>query len=185
MLIVDAGAAPPPVFSNRAHAGCLAFELSSGLRRIVVTCGAPEAGQTSAREAARTTAAHSTVTVDDTSSCRFAVNAGLGRWLGDQILEGPSEVEAERTEDRSGDQARPVARRISRAIRSAASADPDAERRRHAARRHRCPSGPGDKRKATATAFAVRFHLHPAIKVGADDGGGSIRLDAAGPVGSG
>ena len=39
LAIIDCGAPPPGPFSTRAHAGCLAFELSSGANRIVVNCG--------------------------------------------------------------------------------------------------------------------------------------------------
>jgi uncharacterized heparinase superfamily protein len=71
LLIVDAG--PPPMrLSTAAHAGTLSFEFSSGAQRIVVNCGAPATRHHDLRRAARTTAAHSTVTVDDVSSSRFA-----------------------------------------------------------------------------------------------------------------
>ena len=96
VVIVDAGAAPPQAFSTQAHAGCLSFELSSGIQRLVVNCGAPDSVRPDTREAGRATAAHSTLTVDDTSSCRFATHAGLQRWMNDQILAGPAVVTAER-----------------------------------------------------------------------------------------
>ena len=41
IVIVDAGAPPPPNVSQEAHAGCLSFELSSGQNRIVTNCGMP------------------------------------------------------------------------------------------------------------------------------------------------
>jgi uncharacterized heparinase superfamily protein len=96
VVIADAGAPPPPTFSTQAHAGCLSFEFSRGAQRIVVNCGAPEISRPAAREAARATAAHSTLTIDDTSSCRFAVHSGLQKWLADQILGGPEAVTQER-----------------------------------------------------------------------------------------
>ena len=72
VVIIDTGAPPPWSFSRDAHAGCLAFEFSSGLHRLVVNCGAPSADMVEAREAARASAAHSALVVDDHSSCRFA-----------------------------------------------------------------------------------------------------------------
>ncbi len=100
ILIVDAGTPPPALFSTRAHAGCLAFEFSAQSQRLIVNCGAPEPGRTALREAARTTAAHTTLIVNDTSSCSFAAQAGLKRWLGDQIIAGPKRIDIERHDAR-------------------------------------------------------------------------------------
>ena len=41
VLLMDTGAPPPINVSQEAHAGCLSFELSHGLQRIVVNCGLP------------------------------------------------------------------------------------------------------------------------------------------------
>jgi uncharacterized heparinase superfamily protein len=95
-LIVDMGRPPPGVFSKKAHAGCLAFEFSVGLNRFVVNCGAPDITRKNAREAARMTAAHSTLVVADKSSARFAGSGGLETGLDGQILAGPKRVDAER-----------------------------------------------------------------------------------------
>ncbi len=97
LLIVDAGPPPPQDFSEQAHAGCLAFEFSSEAQHLVINCGAPDIHREAARQAARMTAAHSTVVVDDTSSCRFAFHSSLGRWLGHRILSGPDRVTVERS----------------------------------------------------------------------------------------
>jgi uncharacterized heparinase superfamily protein len=102
IFIMDAGAPPPRAFSSRAHAGCLSFEFSAGAHRLVVNCGSPDANRASAREAARTSAAHSTLIIDDSSSCRFAFHAGVWKWLGDQMLSGPDNVVAERRVDPAG-----------------------------------------------------------------------------------
>jgi uncharacterized heparinase superfamily protein len=102
IALIDAGRPPPPVFSADAHAGCSSFEFSAGAQRLVINCGAPDANRVAAREAARTTAAHSTLVIDDTSSCRFASRAGLQKWLDDQILSGPDKVDVERHDELSG-----------------------------------------------------------------------------------
>lgn len=96
LLIVDVGRPPPPEFSTLAHAGCLSFEFSVGPQRLVVNCGAPDVNRAAAHRAARATAAHSTLIVDDTSSCRFASGHGLEKWFGDEILSGPRQVGVER-----------------------------------------------------------------------------------------
>jgi uncharacterized heparinase superfamily protein len=97
LLIVDAGPPPPQDFSEQAHAGCLAFEFSSEAQHLVINCGAPDIHREAARQAARMTAAHSTVVIDDTSSCRFAFHSSFGRWLGHRILSGPDRVTVERS----------------------------------------------------------------------------------------
>jgi uncharacterized heparinase superfamily protein len=89
-LIVDTGRPPPPAYSTEAHAGCLSFEFSFGGERIIVNCGAPGPNRNAAREMARTSAAHSTLIIDDTSSCRFSSSAGLDRFFQGQILSGPT-----------------------------------------------------------------------------------------------
>ena len=89
ILIMDVGRPPPIKFSQRAHAGTLAFEFSVGPQRVIVNCGAPNTSQTAAREAARATAAHSTLVLADSSSSRFASATRFGRWLGGVLFAGP------------------------------------------------------------------------------------------------
>ena len=55
-VIMDTGPPPPPSVSHDAHAGCLSFELSSGLSRIVINCGMPSTGRDNWRAFARGTA---------------------------------------------------------------------------------------------------------------------------------
>ncbi|MGC2224287.1 MAG: heparinase II/III family protein, partial [Methylocella sp.] len=102
IALIDAGRPPPQIYSHRAHAGCSSFEFSVGVQRLVINCGAPDANRAPAREAARMTAAHSTLVIDDTSSCRFASHTGLRKWLGDQTVSGPNKVDVERHDGPSG-----------------------------------------------------------------------------------
>lgn len=96
VIVIDAGPPPPADFSTLAHAGCLAFEFSTGIQRLIVNCGAPDATRLAARAPARATAAHSTLVIADTSSCRFAKNQGLEARFAEQILAGPKRVAIER-----------------------------------------------------------------------------------------
>ena len=82
-LLVDAGLCPPPELSTEAHAGTLAFEMTTGAERLIVNCGAPLTKGAQWMQATRATAAHSTLTIADTSSSPlvaqdFALNL-LGR----------------------------------------------------------------------------------------------------------
>ncbi len=93
-VIMDSGPLPPPNVSQDAHASCLSFELSSGPSRIVTSCGMPGTGRESWRPFARSTAAHSTLTCHETSSCRFVELSAVRRLLrGAPALGGPDLVE--------------------------------------------------------------------------------------------
>jgi uncharacterized heparinase superfamily protein len=169
IMIVDVGAPPPSAFSREAHAGCLAFEFSSGLHRLVVNCGAPSADMVEAREAARASAAHSALVVDDHSSCRFAPVHPKSAASG-MILEGPSRVS--------------VNRRIEETRTQSLEASHDGYARRYGVLHRRMLrlsedgavlSGEESLTRAGKAAppsgkrVAVRFHLHPSVRVDRDE----------------
>ncbi len=77
VVILDAGAPPPPPYDAEAHAGTLSMEVGVGKERLIVNCGASEVP--SWRDAMRSTAAHSTVVVADTNSSELLGAGGLGR----------------------------------------------------------------------------------------------------------
>lgn len=89
LLIADCGAPPPRGMDRLAHAGTLSFELSIGRERLVTNCGGSPLGDPAWRDAARATAAHSTLVIADTSSSEIKPE-GLGR--------RPGAVEAQRHE---------------------------------------------------------------------------------------
>ena len=106
LLVADVGRPPPTALSREAAAGCLSFEFSSGPQRIIVNCGVPRSADPAVLLAARSTAAHSTASVGDVSSCRFLTRQGswleriLAGWLlrrlGPVAVSGPARVHAER-----------------------------------------------------------------------------------------
>ena len=166
LVIVDTGRPPPIPLSQEAHAGCLAFELSSHHHRIVVNCGLPRTNRQSWRQVARATAAHSTVTFNGASSCQFLASGSFQRLLGSPIIEGPAEVGVSRQDRDNALLLRAAhdgyAGRFGvvhqRLLRLAAEAKRlDGEDHFLPARGDRLPSGRRDE-------FAVRFHLHPSIK---------------------
>lgn len=77
VVVMDAGGPPPPGADVLAHAGTLAFEMSVGAHRLIVNCGPYRGTDAAWAAAARATAAHSTVTVDDTNSSEI-VEGGVG-----------------------------------------------------------------------------------------------------------
>ena len=92
IVLMDAGTPPRLTLSAEAHAGCLSFELSARGQRIVVNCGLPETGRGNWRHLARATAAHSTVTFNETSSCHFLDSNLIRRLFGTLISSGPGRV---------------------------------------------------------------------------------------------
>ena len=79
ILIMDVGTPPKKEENRWAHAGTLSFELSVGKERLIVNCGASELLGKGWRQAFRSTAAHSTVSVDDINSSELGALGGCGR----------------------------------------------------------------------------------------------------------
>ena len=87
VVLIDTGVSLTPEMSRTAHAGCLSFEMSSGRYRYVINSGAPRFAGEHYRQLARATAAHSTVTVNDTSSSRISKSTIAGPILVDGVTE--------------------------------------------------------------------------------------------------
>jgi uncharacterized heparinase superfamily protein len=173
VALIDCGTVPPAAFSTRAHAGCLALELSSGHHRIVVNCGA--AGSTHPRweNALRATAAHSTLGIADASMATI-LSPGIGRdLLGTILLGGPVEIETRRVETPQG---------------WSVEANHDGYLAQFGVRHERqitvSQQGlavTGADRLLPKTAkihqtvpFAIRFHIHPDVRVSPSQGGGIL-----------
>jgi len=168
VLIMDTGRAPPIEMSLEAHAGCLSFEFSSPKQSlIVVNCGMPAIGREEWRPFARATAAHSTVTLNKASSARFVELATFRRVLGGSpMLGGPGKVAVTR-EDRpdsivlraahDGYAARYGIVHERTLILSADGARLEGED-------VFLDAGGSPQLRAAKDEFAVRFHLHPAVK---------------------
>ena len=77
VILLDAGKPPPPPFDRDVHAAPLSFELSIGKERLIVNCGSFIGSYPAWRSALQATAAHSSVTVNDTNAIGVALNGGL------------------------------------------------------------------------------------------------------------
>ena len=78
LLFMDAAAPAAAGRDRLAHAGTLSFEFSSGRERIIVNCGAAPAAVGAWRDALRSSAAHSTLTIADVSAAEIR-GEGLSR----------------------------------------------------------------------------------------------------------
>jgi uncharacterized heparinase superfamily protein len=82
VVIADVGLPPPLELAGQAHAGCLAFEISSGTSLIFANCGAPSQAHETMRAASRATASHNTLCLADRSSSRLVRARLFEKWAG-------------------------------------------------------------------------------------------------------
>jgi uncharacterized heparinase superfamily protein len=164
LVLVDTGRPPPLGFDEHAHAGTLSFEMSHGRERIIVNCGAYRGAKTSWSRVARTSAAHSVLVVADRNAAEIREDGTFGRI--------PATVACERAEHEG---------------RQWISATHDGYRERFGLTYTRelflAADGRdlrGEDRLAglPGAAFAVRFHLHPAVQasLAADQSSVLLRL---------
>lgn len=97
-IIADVGNPPPIEISQHAHAGTLAFEMSSGRHRYIVNAGVDRFGPAEYRDISRQTAAHSTITISGQSSSIFSNSDRLTQWLGTSLTLGPSKARSARND---------------------------------------------------------------------------------------
>ena len=173
LLLMDCGGVPPGPFALEAHAGFCAFELSSGSDRLIVNCGAGGLTHPSWNWALRATAAHSTLTLADTSSATI-LPAGLPRdLLGPRLTGGPLAPASRRLETAQG-----------WSIEAAHDAYAEAFGLRHERQVTLSPQGlmvtgrdrlvPVSGKAAAGLGYAVRFHVHPDVRVSRLEGGGML-----------
>ena len=82
IIIADTGKVPLARENVTAHAGTLAFEMSSGRHRYIVNAGVDTLGPDVYQQISRQTVAHSTLSLDDVSSSAFTGNERLKRLMG-------------------------------------------------------------------------------------------------------
>ena len=170
VLIADTGGPPKAKMSSAAHAGCLSFELSSGLNRFIVNAGAPVYRHSEYSQYARLTAAHSTVTLNDTSSLRFSNSGFLGpisiggvrRVAVEPLDEEGKHVGFSATHDGYVNNLRLLHCRKIRMLTSGH----EVQGRDMLLRPDETPASPDN-----ATTGEVRFHIHPTISVSQDEDG--------------
>ncbi len=154
-VIMDCG--QPGTAGRYHHAGTLSFELSVGKNRVIVNCGARTGDLDPWRTALAATAAHSTLTVNDTSSAAFAPDGRLRR--------GPDSVTCDRQDTDDG---------------TIIEASHDGYMNPFGLTHHRAlfisPTGDqlrGEDRLIGTGGeyFTVRFHLHPGVTTSLLGGG--------------
>ncbi len=165
-LIVDTGEPARGELSLDAHAGCLSFEFSSGLSSIIVNCGAPEISEDDTSQVWRTTNAHSTATLNDTSNCRFENPGTAGRPISGQLFSRDLKPEISRQDTSSSTTIIAAHNSYVRefGIRHQRTLTLDTNGDRLFAQEWFSGPNKGDMRYTTKDKVALRFHLHPDIK---------------------
>jgi len=178
-VIIDAKGPPEGRASSAAHASTLAFELTSGRRPVIVSCGSGAPFGADWRRAGRATASHSTLAIDGYSSSRL----GSGERLTDRAKAIPARLTSGSdgqavlighsgwalthglTHMRGLDLA-PGGRALSG--QDTLGAFSGAERKRFDAVL--------SATRLQGVAFSVRFHLHPEVDAEIDLGGAAVSL---------
>jgi uncharacterized heparinase superfamily protein len=177
-VIIDTGPPPPPNVSQDAHAGCLSFEMSSGTSRIVTNCGMPSTGRDNWRTFARSTAAHSTLIFNDTSSCQFVELSAMKKFLhGAPVVSGPEVVENYREAVTNGmllsTSHDGYVRRFGITHRRVLMVSPDGTRLDG---EDTVAPTPGGRIRNNERGYALRFHLHPSVKANRLSDGRGVML---------
>lgn len=168
VVIIDVAGPARGVHGIQAHASALSFEFAPPGGRLVVNCGWSDSQPPGWREAVRATAAHSALTLEETSSARLIAPGWKRNLLGDRFETGPDPVRARRNEEDVGiwleashDGYRAkygvgIRRRIFLAVDGGDLRGEDGIFRP-------VEDGPPEDPEKLLN-FAIRFHLHPGVK---------------------
>lgn len=179
ILVVDAAPPPPPRMAAMGCASTLALEISDGAQRLVVNCGGPRPVPTALPDelvqALRSTAAHSTLVLDDTNSTAILDDGSLGKGVSDVVINRNEDDDCSRLEASHDGYVKGFGlvheRRISlgndgKEIRGEDKLSPR-----------------GRRKIKEAAPYAIRFHLAPGVEatVTADGMGAILRSPGAPP----
>ncbi len=177
VIVLDAAPPPPPRMAACGCASTLAVEISDGAQRLVVNCGGPGPFPTDLPrelvDALRTTAAHSTLIVDDINSTAILPDGSLGRGVTNVVIDRGEDNDTSRLEASHDGYVKGFGlvhqRRLSLGNDGKEIRGEDILTLR------------GRRKIKEAAAFAIRFHLAPGIEptVTADGMGAILRSPGA------
>ena len=99
-FFIDCGNPPPNNFSKYYQAGCLAFELISNKQKVICNSGYGKYLSTKLSSLSRSTAAHSTLYINDTSSSIFQKNPSINKVYGNSLLQKHKVIKKNYIEDK-------------------------------------------------------------------------------------
>jgi uncharacterized heparinase superfamily protein len=184
-IVIDAAQPPTGAASVNAHASTMAFELTSGRRPLVVSCGSGVSFGQDWRRAGRATPSHSTLSLGGYSSARLAdPDPATGN---EQLISGPDHVPVEISHATDGlrFQGGHNGYLSSHGLTHARTLELTLDGRGLAGEDLLLALDQPDKRRFDAVLdagqlkgidFHIRFHLHPDVDATLDLGGAAISM---------
>ena len=179
IVVLDAAPPPPQKIAAQGSASTLAFEMSDGSQRLIVNCGGPGPVPTALSDdlvqGLRTTAAHSTLVLDDTNSTNIQPDGSLGKGVEDVTIERHEDNDASRLEASHDGYAKAFGLIHKRSL----MLGNDGKELRGADQL----TARGRRKIRESAPYAVRFHLAPGVEatITADGMGAILRSKGAPP----
>jgi uncharacterized heparinase superfamily protein len=178
IVVLDGAPPPPQKISAHGSASTLALEMSDGAQRLIVNCGGPGPLPTELPEelvqGLRTTAAHSSLVLDDTNSTNILPDGSLGKGVEDVAIDRSEGNDASRLEASHDGYVRAFGMVHKRSL----MLGNDGKELRGLDQL----SPKGRKKIRESAPYAVRFHLAPGVEATATaDGMGAILRSRGAP----
>jgi uncharacterized heparinase superfamily protein len=179
IVVIDAAPPPPARMAPLGTASTLAFEMSDGAQRLVVNCGGPGPVPSGLPPdlilALRTTAAHSTLSIDDSNSTAILDDGVLGKGVTDVVINRAEDNDSSRLDATHDGYVRGFGLTHERSM---ILGNDGKELRGQDKLTPR-----GRKKIKEAAPFAIRFHLAPGVEaVPTADGMGAILRSPGAPA---
>jgi len=177
IVVLDAAPPPSPRMTGAGCASTLAIEISDGAQRLVVNCGGPGVLTSDLPPdlvaALRTTAAHSTLILDDCNSTAILANGNLGKGVDDVTTDRGEDNDTSRVEATHDGYVKGFGLLHKRRL----ALGNDGKEIRGEDRL----IGKGRRKIREAAPYAIRFHLAPGVEpiVTADGMGAILRSPGA------
>ena len=167
VVLIDTGEAPPRPFDTRAHLAPLALDLSTSEGPMITACGFSEEQPENWARPIRSAAAHSTLILDEHSPGRLLISEWKRQTVGDAVDHVAGPVKATRKEQESGIWLESHHEGYLRAYGLAHRRRLFMPRDGHDIRGEDslfAPMGSVPIRRDQVP-FAIRFHIHPKVRV--------------------
>jgi len=100
-FFIDCGNPPHNNFAKYYQAGCLSFELNSNKQKVICNSGYGKYLSPKLSSISRSTAAHSTLYINDTSSCTFQKNKMINKVYGNSLVKRHKIINKNYNEDKN------------------------------------------------------------------------------------
>jgi uncharacterized heparinase superfamily protein len=181
-VITDVSSPPVPHASGNAHASTLAFEVTSGRRPLIVSCGSGAPFGAQWTRAGRATPSHSTLSIDGVSSAKITSEKGrelLSKAPRNVVIQSGSDANGQSFTARHDGYSADFGLTHTRSL----SISPDGRELRGEDTLGALSEGDRirfehymNQVSLQGVPFSVRFHLHPEIDVEVDLGGTVVSL---------